>query len=116
MFNRPFEEIKLANRGLQIGFVGIRNHDSLPARKGVKPDFAIGLQLQLITIEYLEPLHILLPIIDGTTPILGGDGIHGEVLLGEIGDEPVNDSQGNPRFAVDDVHHFLHIAVAAVEV
>ena len=115
ILNRPFEEIELANGRLQIRLIRIRNHDSLPARKRVEPDFTIRLQLQLVTVEHLESLHVFLAIVHSTTPILGGDRIHGEVFLGKIGDKPVDDSQGNPRFAVDNIHHFLHIIIATIE-
>ena len=64
----------------------------VPARKRVESDFTIRLQLQLVTVEYLESLHVFLTIIHSATPILGGNGIYSEVFLGEIGDKPVNDS------------------------
>jgi len=102
VFQRPFEEIQLPNSGLNERAVAVRDGDSVPSAKRVKPALAVRLQLQLIIRVHFEP------------PV-GTHFVHREELLGVIRGKPVNDPERNGRLPVYDLQHRLQIVVLVVK-
>ena len=104
IFNCPFKEVQLSERGLNIrSAVFMRDIDSVPSTKWVEPFLGIGAEFQLVIYIDFEPFCRRAAVFKF---------IHRVMFLGIIRYKPVHNTQGNIRRAIDDSEHLLHVFAA----
>jgi len=101
LFKCPAEKVELSHCGLEHRKARDLEHDALTPTEGVKQLFAVGLQLRFVVRidEELLPIHYI------------GD----VVLLGIVGDEPVNETQRYLGCALEESEHLVLVLAGRVE-
>jgi len=106
VLNRPLEEIKLPNRGLNGRHPSRLKQDSLAPTERVKTSLTPGLQLALVVEENDEQLF--------PARLVAQNVVH-VVLFGIVCNEPVNQAQTDPRTARKNGYKGLHLSRAIVK-
>jgi CO dehydrogenase/acetyl-CoA synthase delta subunit len=100
ILNDPLETIELRDCGFQVEgiILVVENGNALMAAENVEALLAETLEFELILVVDLEPDEFARG---------SGEFVDGIIELGIIGDEPVDDSERDARFSIDDRHHCL---------
>jgi len=100
ILNDPLETIELRDCGFQVERVilVVENGNALMSAENVEALLAETLELEFILVMDLEPDEFARG---------SGEFVDGIIELGIVCDEPVDDSERDARFSVDDRHHRL---------